>query len=208
VDDGAGAARSANGLAAPLAQDAGEGDVDALEAAQRTDRERRRPGGERLDQFVGALVSLPPLADAAIHNLFQVIGARQAANLVRPNPRVRVSLDQHAQQLPHLIDIVARLPARYGAREDVARRRQRVHRARGDASPIALLPHDAEIPELQTPAVTDEDVQRREIAVERLAAMQLAQHLEDAGDFAPRRALRPSFRRATVRCGSGAVFPG
>ena len=41
---------------------------------------------------------------------------------------------------PDLIHVVARLPLRHGAGEDVARRGERVHRARGDAAAVALLP--------------------------------------------------------------------
>jgi len=47
-------------------------------------------------------------------------------------------------------------------------------------------------PRLEPPVVADEHVQRRQITVQRLAAMQLAEHFEDAGDFAPRRRLGPS----------------
>ena len=59
-------------------------------------------------------------------------------------------------------------------------------RVRGDAAPVALLPDDAEVAELEAAAVADEDVDRREVAVQQLAAMQLAEHVEDAGDLAPR----------------------
>ena len=62
---------------------------------------------------------------------------------------------------------------------------------RGDAAPIALLPDDAEVAELQPPAVADEHVHRRQVAMQQLAAVQLAEHLEDAGDLAPRRRLGP-----------------
>ena len=63
---------------------------------------------------------------------------------------------------------------------------------RRDAPPVALLPDDAEVSELQAPAVTDEDVDRSEIPVQHLAAMKLAEHFEDAGDLASHRELRPS----------------
>ena len=60
---------------------------------------------------------------------------------------------------------------------------------RGDAALIALLPDDTEVAQLQPPIVADEHVHRREVAVQHLAAMQPAQHVEDAGDLAPRRRL-------------------
>ena len=55
--------------------------------------------------------------------------------------------------------------------------------SRGDAPPVALLSNDAEVAEFQPALVADEHVERRQIAVEHLAAMQLAEHLEDAGDL-------------------------
>jgi hypothetical protein len=67
-----------------------------------------------------------------------------------------------------------------------------VHRARGHPAAVALLAGDAEVPELQTPVLAHEHVQGGEIAVEGLPAMQLAQHLENAGNFAPRRRFTPS----------------
>ena len=64
---------------------------------------------------------------------------------------------------------------------------------------VALLPDDAEVAELQAPAVADEHVHRREVAVQQLAAVQLAEHLEDARDLAPRRRLRPRLGRRARR---------
>ena len=178
------------------AEDAGEREVDAFQRAQHAGLQRCGRIPQRIDHLVGAFVALAPLADAAIDDLLQMIGAPRRADLGEAHARARVSFDQHAEQLSDLIHIVARLPARHGAREDVARRGQRVHRARGDAAAIALLPDDAEVAELQTASVADEHVQRREIAVERLSAMQLAQHFEDAGDLAPRRGFGPALARA------------
>ncbi len=40
--------------------------------------------------------------------------------------------------------------------------------------------------------VADENVHRREIAVQQLSAMQLAEHLENAGDLAPDRRFGPA----------------
>ena len=60
---------------------------------------------------------------------------------------------------------------------------QRIHGSRGYPSLIALLSHDAKIAELETTAVAHEHVHRCEIAVKHLAAMQLPEHFEDAGDL-------------------------
>ena len=75
VDDGAGLARGVRRLAPRPAQDAGEREVHAFQGTQDTGIERRRTSAQRLDQLVGALVPLPPLADAAVDDLLQVIAA-------------------------------------------------------------------------------------------------------------------------------------
>ena len=130
----------------------------------------RRRIAQRLDHLVGALVALAALADAAVDDLLQVIAAARGRESRRRASRTRASpLISMPSSWPDLVDIVARLPLRHRAREDVARRGQRVHRARGDAAPVALLADDAEVAELQAAAVADEHVQRREVAVQQSA---------------------------------------
>ena len=63
---------------------------------------------------------------------------------------------------------------------------------RGYAALVALLADDAEVAELQAPSIADEDVQRGEVAVQGLAAVELAQHFENPGDFPSRPGLGPS----------------
>ena len=62
-------------------------------------------------------------------------------------------------------------------------------------------------PSLRLPAVADEHVERRQVAVQQLAAVQLAEHLEDAGDLAPRRGspASPCRRAAGTRSGRRAA---
>src|SRR5262245_37320814 len=125
-----------------------------------------------------------------------MIRARQAADLLRPDADARIALDQHPEQLADLVNVVARLPLRDRARGNVARRGQRVHRVRRDAAAIALLTNDPEVAELEMTAVADEDIERREIAMERVAAVQLAEDLEDARNLATRDRFVPSLRAA------------
>jgi hypothetical protein len=120
-----------------------------------------------------------------------VIAAPERTNLARANPDARIAPEQHPEELPHLVDVVARLPLGHGAGEDVTRRAQRVQGLGARATRIALLSCEAEIAELQPPSLAHEHVQRREVAVERLAAVQLPEHFEYAGNLAARDALRP-----------------
>jgi hypothetical protein len=80
--------------------------------------------------------------------------------------------------------------------DDIAWRVERVERPHGDPAAVALLPGDAEVSELETATLADEDVERRQVAVQHLAAVQLAEHLQDARDLTPRGRLRPAPARA------------
>ena len=108
-----------------------------------------------------------------------------------------VALHQHPQQLPDLVDVVARLPLGHCAVDDLAWRRQRVHRARGDPATVALLPDDAEVAELEAAPLAHEDVDRRQVAVQDLAAVQLAEHLAGCPRSRGARPLRPALARTT-----------
>ena len=167
-----------------------------LRLPQRPGIEPDGRGAERLDHLVGALVPLSSLTDAAVDDFLQVIGARQQPDVLRADTRARVALDQHAEQLSHLIDVVPRLPLRGRSGEDVvdqlAGRGQRVEGARRDPPPIALLTNDAEVAQFQTPLVADEDVERREVAMQHLAAMQFAEDLEEPGDLPAGGRFRPA----------------
>src|SRR4029079_8756326 len=71
-----------------------------------------------------------------------------------------------------------------------------VQRVRGDAAGIALLPHDPEVSEFQPAFLADEDVHRREIAMEVLTAVQSAEHVEDARNLTTREPFREAFARS------------
>src|SRR5690606_9482322 len=130
-------------------EDPGKGEVDALEALETAAAlEHFGPLAERLDQLVRALVPLAALADAAIDDLLQRIAAVEPLDLRQPDARPGVALDQHAQELTHLIHIVSRLPLGSRPGEDVARRHVGVERPRCDPAAIVLLPDDAEVAEL------------------------------------------------------------
>src|SRR5262249_44116589 len=89
--------------------------------------------------------------------------------------------------------------------EDVARRGHRVERPGGDPAAVTLLPDDAEVAELEAIAVAHEDIERREIAVEHLSAMEFAEHLEHARDLTPSVPFGEAFARALKECAQIAV---
>src|SRR5262245_5611236 len=192
VDDGAGAPRGLHRVLAGTAQDPGECEVRALQAAQDPGRERGGRVLEGLDELVGVLVALASLPDAAMHDLLQMIAAAQRADLARADAGLRVPLHEHRQELPDLVDIVARLPLGGLAVDELAGRHVGVERARHDPLSLALIPDDAEIAQLEPLPFADEDVQRGQIAMKEPSAMQLLEDRADAGDLAPRGALPPA----------------
>src|SRR5262249_11372809 len=192
VHEGAGPPRGPLGVAPERRQDSREREVRAPEAAQNTRREGGGTRLQRLDELVRVLIALATPVDAAMHDLLQVIAAGGGADLARAHARPRVPLDEHREQLAHLVDVVARLPLRSASRDDLAGSHVRIERVGRDAAPLALVADDAEVPELEASAVADEDVERRQVAVEKLSAVELLEDREDAGDFAARHALRPS----------------
>src|SRR5262249_13691847 len=157
MNDRAGALCRADRLGAPAGQDPGEREVDPSERPRRSGPERRRAMAEGLDQLVGALVPLSALADAAVHDLLQMVRARQAPDLARADPIARVALDEHPEELADLVDVVARLPLGDGAVQDLERRRQAVPCPGSHTAAVPHPPHDPEIAELQRPVRADED---------------------------------------------------
>jgi hypothetical protein len=68
------------------AEDAGEGEVGTFERAQRPGPQRDGAAAQRLDQHVGGLVALAPLAQAAVDDLLQLVAAAEQAD---PEVRMR-----------------------------------------------------------------------------------------------------------------------
>ena len=150
VDDGAGALGRADRLAPRPAQDPGEREVHALECLLHARAATRAADG-------GAPRSSRRRSRSAC-------AARRCTGGRSPSgdrcsgdggsPRVRIRslaspLISMPEQLPDLIHVVARLPLGRRAREQIARRGHPVHRVRGDAARVALLPRDPEVAELQ-----------------------------------------------------------
>src|SRR5262249_50548604 len=93
------------------------------------------------------------------------------------------------RDLPDLIDVVALLPAPHLSPRDLRRRVERIERFRRDAAPAELMRRDAEVAELELLVLADEHVERREVAVKGLTAMQGVERLQNRGDLAANEAL-------------------
>ena len=185
MDNRAGARRRLRSHRAVAGEDAGEGEVHPLERLQRAHVERGRRRPQRFDQLVGALVALAALADAAVDDLLQMIAAGQPAHVAGAEAHARIALDQHAQQLSDLIHVVARLPLRRRAGEDVARCGERVESCRAViAAMIALLANDAEVAELQPRSSQTNTLSGVRSRCRSCPRCSLPSTCEDAGDLA------------------------
>ena len=168
--------------------------------SERSTPGRRGAGGltQRLDQLVGALVALAALADAAVDDLLQMIAAREPAHVEVRIRSSALAFHQHAEQLPDLVHVVARLPLGHHAVEDLARCRERIHRSgrgrRGDRSAARTMPKSPSFS--RGPSQTN-TLSGREVAMEQLAAVELAEHLEDPRDLGARPALGPAGARVS-----------
>src|SRR5437762_903090 len=63
-------------------------------------------------------------------------------------------------------------------------------RGRWRSAAAELVRRNAEVPELELLVLADEHVERSEVAVQRLAAVQRVERLENGGDLAPNESLR------------------
>src|SRR5690349_17762156 len=112
-------------------------------------------------------------------DFLEVVAAGEAPDVLAPHRARDVAAEQHRRDEPHLVDVVALLPAADLPPRDLRRRVEHVERVRGDAAPTQLVGRDAEVAELELLVLADEDIERREIAVERLAAMQRIERAEN-----------------------------
>ena len=152
MDDGAGAPGRADGVTpAAWSRMPVKARCTPFSDPQHAGLQRGGRIAQGLDHLVGALVSLAPLADAAIARSpsgDRCTRSRRTSGV--PDPRPRVALDS-ASPAAARPGTRRRAPATSGtapARMSLGAV-MRVHRVRGDAAPIALLPDDAEVPELE-----------------------------------------------------------
>ena len=104
-------------------------------------------------------------------DFLEVIAARKPAHVLAPHRARDVAAQQHRRDESDLIDVVAFLPPAHFAPGDFIRHVKYVERVGGDTAPVELVRRDAEVAELQLLAFTDEDVERREVAMQRLPSM-------------------------------------
>jgi len=134
-----------------------------------------------------------------MNHLFEMVAARQPADVAAPHRAVHVAAEQHRDELADLIHVVALLPLAHLPPRDLGRRTQRVERVGRDAAPARLVRRDPEVSEFQDLVLADEDVERRQVAVQCLPAMQHIQRLENGGDLVSHESLGLSALRRQPR---------
>src|SRR6267378_8709645 len=101
-----------------------------------------------------------------------MIAAGKATDVLTAHGTGDVTAQQHRRELADLIDVVTLLPPADPSPRDLRRRVERVEGVGGDTVAIALVPGDAEVAELELFLLAHEHVEGREVAMERLPAMQ------------------------------------
>src|SRR5258706_6986920 len=139
---------------------------------------------QRLDQLVRRLVSLSSRAKATIDDFLEVIAAWKTAHGATGHRARGVSTQDHRGNQPDLVDVIALLPAAHSSPRDLGRHIEQVERVGGDTALTALVHRDPEVAQLQLLVLADEDVERREIAMECLSSVQDIERLEDCGNLA------------------------
>ena len=104
-------------------------------------------------------------------HFLQMIAARQPPHVPRIDRLHDVTAQEHRGELPHLVDVVALLPAAHLSPGDLVGRIEEIERVGGHAPAAELVRRDAEVADLELLVGAHEDVERREIAMQRLAAV-------------------------------------
>src|SRR5690348_3891627 len=100
-----------------------------------------------------------------------MIAARQASDVLAAHWLRDLAAKQHRGDEADLIDVVALLPAANLSPGDFGGRVEDVERVGCDAAPAQLMRRDAEVAELELFVLADEDIEWREVAMKRLAAV-------------------------------------
>src|SRR6266550_9416712 len=144
---------------------------------------------ERRDQVPGGLVTFAAHAEAAVDDLLEMIAAGQLADITAADRAGDVAPQQHHGDQADLVDVIALLPAAHSAPGDLVGHVEQVESVGGDATMAELVGRDPEVAELQLLLVAHEDVERREVPVQRLSPVQPIEDPQDARQLAPHEAL-------------------
>src|SRR6476659_9202108 len=119
----------------------------------------------------------------------QMIRAWEQSHVFAPHRLRDVTAQQHHRYQSDLIDVVALLPASHFAPCDFTRHMEKTERVGGDTARIELVRRNAKVAELQPLAVTHENVEGRQVSMQRLSSMQCIEGSKDCRDLAANESL-------------------
>src|SRR6266404_4761474 len=119
-----------------------------------------------------------------------MVAAWETTNIPAPHRAFDVAPQEHRRDQPDLVNVVALLPAPNPAPRDLRRRGKKVESVRGNTTLTEMVGRDAEVAQLQLLILTNENVERREVAMHCLAEVQHIESSEDRGDLASDEAFR------------------
>src|SRR6202048_953019 len=144
---------------------------------------------QRGDKLTRRFVPLSPRAETAVDDFLEMIAAGKTAHVATAHRAHGVAAQHHRRDQPHLVDVVALLPAANSSPRDLRWHIEHVERIRCDATLTALVRRDTEVAKLQLLVLADKNVERREIPMQRLSAVQYVERVKDCGDLPANEAL-------------------
>src|SRR5512146_962096 len=122
-------------------------------------------------------------------HFLEMVAARQCANVLAAHRFRDVAAQQHGRDESDLIHVVALLPPPHPAPRNFGGYVKQVEGIGSDASASDLVRRNAAVAELEPVPLADKDVERCEITMQRLAAVQRVQRAQHARDLAADEAL-------------------
>src|SRR5687767_12833967 len=114
-----------------------------------------------------------------MNHFLEMIAARKPPHVLASHRLCDVTAQQHHGYQSDLIYVVAFLPPANLAPCDFIRHVEQVERVSGDAARVQLVCGDAKVAELELLIFTNEDVERREVTMQYMPAMQRVERAED-----------------------------
>src|SRR5882672_1695727 len=190
LHDRAGLFRCGYRFAPRAAQEAGKGEALAVEASDAAEIGLLRSVTQGSNQLARGLIPLAPRPEASVDHFLELVAAWETTDIATPHRTLNVTAQQHRRDQTDLVNVVALLPAPNPAPCDLGRRGKNIESVRGDATLAKLVGRDAEVAQLQLLILTNENVERREVAMHCLPQVQHVESSEDCGDLASDEAFR------------------
>src|SRR4051794_12392225 len=101
-----------------------------------------------------------------------MVAARKAAHVLASHRLRHVASKQHHGDQTDLIDVVAPLPSPNFSPSDLIRHMKQIERISGNPARIQLMSRNSKVADLQLLVFANKDIEGRQVAMQRLSAVQ------------------------------------